>query len=173
MQEEIKIAQNQKKQFGLFLMAIIMVAASIFVFFSDVEIIGGEIIGKIIGLVGILFFGFCLIFIAKRLFNPKDILIINENGIMDNSTAISLGFIAWSEIKSMYKKKMFTQEFLCIDILNYEERIKGMLFIKRLLIKANKKMGYSPISITLQSTKHTVDEVLEVINKYREKHLIL
>ena len=56
-----------------------MVATSIVVFFSDVEIIGVKVIGKIIGLVGILFFGFCLIFITKRLFHPKDIRITSYN----------------------------------------------------------------------------------------------
>lgn len=99
MDNEIIIKQSQLKQFLIMLLAIIMVAVSIFVFCSDINLFGVNFLNKIIGGFVTIFFGACLLFIIIRFFKPKDILVIDKNGITDNSSAISIGFIPWKDVK--------------------------------------------------------------------------
>ncbi|NLL04867.1 MAG: hypothetical protein GX270_03565 [Clostridiaceae bacterium] len=168
MDNEIIIKQSQLKQFLIMLLAIIMVAVSIFVFCSDINLFGVNFLNKIIGGFVTIFFGACLLFIIIRFFKPKDILVIDKNGITDNSSAISIGFIPWKDVKSSYITTVSTQTFIAIELNNFEEKLKELSFLKRIMLKINLKMGYAPVSIVLNSTKHKPKEVLEIIQKYKE-----
>ena len=171
MDKKFVIKQNQRKQFLLILLSIIMLSGAFFVFFYNKDISEIKYINKIIGAIGIIFFGACLIFIIKRFIKPKDILVIDQNGILDNSTAVSIGFIPWNEIKSVYINRVFTETFICVEVENIEEKLKGLSFFKRNMIKFNLKMGNAPVSITLNSTNYKPEEVLEIIKNYKEVHI--
>jgi hypothetical protein len=48
---------------------------------------------RIMGMISIIFFGICGIFIGRKLFDRKIGLTIDENGITDNTNATSIGLI--------------------------------------------------------------------------------
>ncbi len=171
MEKEVIIKQSQQKQFSLILLGIIMVFLSAFVFgTNDSYLFGLNFIPKIIGGIGIIFFGACLIFIIKGFISPQNILVIDQKGITDKSSAISIGFISWGDIESCYITTVFNQKFISIDVKNLEEKIKELPFYKRVMINLNRKMGYSPVSITLNSTKYKPEEVLEIIHNYSHEN---
>ena len=53
---------------------------------------------QIAGMAAVLFFGVCFLFVAKKLFNNEAGLIIDNDGITDNSNATSIGLIEWQDI---------------------------------------------------------------------------
>lgn len=165
MEGEMIIKQNLKKQLTLAILAIIMVLPSVFIIIADTN--GArKFINRIVGTFGFIFFGVCLIFLIKRLIKPKNILVINDKGIEDNSSAISLGFIPWDSIEEVYLSQVVTERFICININNIDERLNELSFVKRTLIKINLLFGYAPVSITLNSTKYKHEDVIKIIKSY-------
>ena len=171
-EKEFIIYQNKKGNivYSLlsFILAIIAIL-SLFVHF-DINIIL-EIIMKIILSFGVFFFGYAGIYLIRRMKNNKEMLIINNKGITDNSSAISIGFIPWEEIEDAYIGSSVGNEFIELKIKNEEKYLKNLPFFKKLLINANKKMGYEIVCITLNTTNYSVREVLIKINEYRNNNM--
>ena len=116
------------------------------------------------GVVSVIFFGTCAIFIGLKLFDKKVGLTINETGIIDNSNATSIGLIDWKDIIGVDKIEVTSTKILIIktDVPDkYIERAKNRL-AKRAM-KANNKMYGSPISIISNSLKIKSQELEELI----------
>lgn len=124
----------------------------------------------IIGLAGVLFFGLCFIFIAKKVFSRKAGLTINDDGIIDNSNATSVGLIEWKDITGI--KSWGTGSAKVIVVLTsepekYIERSKN--FISKAAMKANNRIYGSPLSIISNSLRINFSEleklILEQVNQ--------
>lgn len=168
MNEKIVIKQSPLKQLLYVFLCIIMTAASVYVFFSGRLLFGINYMDKIIGTAGIIFFGVGSIILLKGFISPKDILIIDQNGITDNSSNVSIGFVPWNEIKSVYLEEIGNDDFISIELENIEKKLEKLPLYKRKAINANLKLGYPPILLNLYLTKYKPEEVLDIIKKYKE-----
>src|SRR5262245_1276701 len=74
------------------------------------------IIPGLVGLCGILFFGLCGGWILSRLFSHRISLILDRDGLLDNSSALPAGRIPWDQIARMGITKVENQRFLGIDV---------------------------------------------------------
>lgn len=167
-EKKIVIKQSTSKQLLYVLLSIIMTATSVYVFSSSRLLFGIKYMNKIIGIAGIIFFGVGSIILLKGFINPKDILIIDQDGITDNSSNVSIGFVPWNEIKSVYLENIGNDDFISIDLENFEEKLEKLPLYKRKAINANLKLGYSPILINVHLTKYKPVEVLDIIRKYKD-----
>lgn len=167
--EEIIIKQSFKKQITLTFMGILMLFLS-FLTYNTAEILYSskfaKIFLKITGLIGIIFFGLAFLFIIYRLFKPKNILTINIDGFIDNSSAISLGYIPWSEVEKIKEFKVISERFIGVELKNEEEYLKRTSNIKLKLLKINLKIGYPIISINLNSTKADIEVITLIMIEY-------
>lgn len=177
MNEVIKIQLSKNKIILLFLGALIFVLLGIW-FTTDPEkfmtsIFRNPDIIRIAGIVSVTFFGVCAIFIFKKLFDKKDGLRIDKNGITDNTSATSIGLIKWTDITGIRVLKVVSQKFIMIDVSNPEHYIelKKNRFGKMAMVANYKKYG-SPISITANSLKSNFDEIKELIEKQYEKYAL-
>jgi hypothetical protein len=59
----------------------------------------------------ILFFGFGIFYFLRKLIDKKPGLIIDDNGIIDNSSAVSVGLIPWSDIEHISTTNVMKQKF--------------------------------------------------------------
>ncbi|WP_299122209.1 STM3941 family protein [uncultured Tenacibaculum sp.] len=125
------------------------------------------------GLAGVLFFGLCFVFIARKVFSGKAGLTINDDGIIDNSNATSVGLIEWKDITGV--KSWGTGSAKVIVILTsepekYIERSKNI--ISKKAMKANNRIYGSPLSIISNSLKINFSEleklILEQIDKRKK-----
>lgn len=117
---------------------------------------------RIIGITSGIFFGLCLVFITRKLFDIKSGLIIGQKGIVDNSNAI--GLIEWHDITAIKTTKVVSTQILIVHLKNpekYIERTKS-LFLKKIML-ANQKMYGSPISITANSLKIKFEDLETLI----------
>jgi len=141
------IKQNFLKQLKLVGLGILMVGASIFVLFLGLEDImtgrGSPLLDIIFGAFGILFFGLCLAFIIFRLIRPKNILVIDEKGFVNNSTMFSGRFVPWTNVNNIYIKSVLSERFVTV----------------------NTKSG-KDIDITLNAADITYEEVLNIMQEY-------
>ncbi|WP_294215788.1 STM3941 family protein [uncultured Chryseobacterium sp.] len=106
------------------------------------------IIISIIGFISIIFFSICLIFIIRYFFFKKINLIINEKGIIDNSSYTSVGMISWNDINSINSISISSNKFLIINVKNPHKYINNQTNFKKKLLERTFKTYGSPISIS-------------------------
>ncbi len=126
---------------------------------------------RVIGVVAIGFFGAVCIYGIKKLIDKKVGLIIDSNGITDNSNASSIGLIEWNDITNIRTIRIMSTKFLLIDIVNPEKYIgKAKNRIQARLMKANMNMYETPLSITSNTLKYDFNELEKLIQSEFEKN---
>lgn len=157
--EELEIRQNTNGNVLYILGALLLVIGGFIVLFMkyrtfvDMEIFGTSILVfygfKIIALVGIIFFGYICIYYIKRASEGTPLVIVNKEGIIDNSSAIAVGFIPWENIGKIYIKSTLGNKFIH---LNLKTKIKNRNYV----------------DITLKSTGISPENFLQQILEYRK-----
>ena len=170
MNNRIEIPLSKKKIALLLLGSIAFVAGGIWIatnperFIPNIFRITDPEIIRIGGIVGILFFGATGIYGIKKLFDKKVGLIIDSDGITDNSNASGIGLIEWNDITEIRTKQVMSTKFLLIDISNPEKYIgKAKNGMQAKLMKANINMYETPLSITSNTLKFDFGELEKLI----------
>jgi hypothetical protein len=116
---------------------------------------------------GALLFGFGLILFTIKLFRGGKGLLIDVNGITDDSSLTGAGFVPWSEITHIVTTRVAKQEFLILMVKNPESYIERETnFLKRKTMQANYKHYFSPISITDKSLQTTLPELRDLLESH-------
>lgn len=180
MNEPIIIKQSTKGNIIYGGMALIMSVCSLILVFADVRMETtilapitqnqiGYILLKIIFVVGVLFFGYAFFYIIKRGKEGKSILIVDDRGITDHSSAVALGFIPWADINRIYMDSVMGNKFIEIEINNEERYLSKLSGIKKAAVLSNKKMGHQIVCITLNGTGVSPESVLPKIQESFKK----
>ena len=119
-----------------------------------------------IGITSIIFFGLCGILCVKKLFDTSPGLILNSQGLVDNSSGISAGLIPWHEITHIEQYEIHKQKIISIKIKDPEKHINRGNFLKRMANRANIKMYGTPINISANSLKISHNELFTTIEDY-------
>jgi hypothetical protein len=106
---------------------------------------------------GIPFFGFCGVFGLRKLFDSKPGLIIDSEGIVDNSSAIAAGRIPWDEITGIRISEVAGQRLLTILVAAPESYSRGQGKVRAWLNSVNRRMTGSPINISTNALKISLD----------------
>ena len=118
----------------------------------------------IVGLAAFLFFGFAVFPLVKKLFQSKMGLIINDEGIIDNSGSASAGMILWKDMEGIDTVNVLSQQFIRITVKNPDEYIKRQTSaITRKMMAANYKKYGSPIQISANTLKVSFDKLYELL----------
>lgn len=125
---------------------------------------------KVVGVIGMLFFLIVLLYVPKKLFDKKPGLIIDEKGIIDNSSAVNVGFIAWSEVKYLKTISVNSTQFLLIYVNNSERYLEGFNKIKRMMLKTNNRIYGTPISINANGLKINFKNLEKLITEKFEQY---
>ena len=116
----------------------------------------------IMGLLGIYFF-------SRKLFDNKPGLVIDDNGIYDNTSAFHFGLIPWSDISEIYERTVQAsiaskQRFVTIGLTDPDKYIsREKNFLKRKLLTANANSYGSPIHISTNGLKTNHNELLQIL----------
>ena|ERR1700733_8553558 len=122
------------------------------------------------GLAGILFFGFVGFSIFKRIFDNKPGLLISDDGIVDNSSGLSAGYIPWSDIAAIKEKKILNQNLISIVVNNPWDYIKKQPnAVRRKTMQKNYELFGTVISISTNGLKYDYTDLIELLkNKFQE-----
>lgn len=123
-----------------------------------------------IGCVAIAFFGACGIFAAKKLFDSSPGLVLNRQGLTDNSSAISVGFVPWSEVSRIEEHQIQKQKVISIFVDNPEKYMGAGNVLQRKARQANLKMCGTPISISSNALKIKYDDLYSAIEVYFRRY---
>jgi len=108
------------------------------------------------------------VFGAYNLWNgftgPKEILIIDDKGIIDRTTNHGVQLIKWEDVKGIREEVVTIHKFVRIDVARTDEYIKqGKNSMKRRMLKNNMKMYGSPFVIAGRLVGQKHDNLLELI----------
>ena len=128
---------------------------------------------KGIGIAGILFFGATCIYGIKKIFDKNIGLTIDDNGIIDNTNASSIGLIRWTDITEIKTEQVMSTKFLLIYTSDPKRILENVKGIKRKLLEGNMKMYGTPLSITSNTLRYNFSDLEKLIrdklNEQRER----
>ena len=121
------------------------------------------------------FFGLCAVYALFKLFDTAPGLIVDAEGIIDNSSGVSAGRIPWSDISGFKISTIQKQRFLTIEVYDAEKYVRRANVLKRPLVALNAKYFGSPIQISANTLKTDFDELIQLVTssyaRYRSGHL--
>jgi hypothetical protein len=119
----------------------------------------------IIGIVGLVIFSPMTFYCVRKIIIWKPSLIIDENGIIDNASYTSAGYLPWHEIEDVciYKveNRAGSQLILGIKLKNREEFINKFRGLRKVFLK----MGKYPVNIPQNMINIEIGEVYKYSNK--------
>jgi len=121
----------------------------------------------IISYVGIPFFGLCLVYAIYRLLIPKPAVVISDEGIFDNASALGAGMLKWEEIADVFAYDFRGQRILGIIPVNEEVVLGRQSRLKRVMAKMNKGIAPAPFNIPQSILPISVDELLSRVEEHR------
>jgi hypothetical protein len=165
-QERIEIKLSKKKAVLTFLGAVAFVVAGLWMIdFADSQHSYSPTLLIVTGYSSIFFFGAAGLYIFYKLFDSKPGLIIDSEGIYDNSNASSAQLIKWGQIKGLKIEQVMSTKFILIDIHDPEDFMKKTRGLTKRLMKGNYKMYGTPISIISNSLNCETDYLFKVISE--------
>ncbi|MFV0531429.1 MAG: STM3941 family protein [Flavobacteriales bacterium] len=174
--DQIEIPLSKTKMTMTFLGALAFVGLGLWFLINPPKsnhwLFGNPTIIFVVGLASIIFFGLIAITIFRKFSNKKAGLIINRQGITDNSSGVSAGLIPWEDIIDITVSQVMSQKFLMIIVKNPEEYLNRVTnSIKKNAMKMNYKTYGSPISISSNALQTDFDKLQKLLkdkmNEYK------
>ncbi len=114
---------------------------------------------------GVLFFGAIFISAGIKLFGRKEGVIVDEQGITDNSSGVAAGFIPWADVKRLRIHK----GFLVVDLVNPAAYAKRGWPPRRLAYRLNQYFYNSPVVISDKVLNGSVRDILVAAESLRRR----
>lgn len=166
---QIEIALSKKKLIFMLIGAIAFVIIGLW-FVIAPPAISNPFFGNptrlfIMGIVAIVFFGLCAVYIALKIPDNKPGLIIDKTVLIDNSSGVAAGHILWSDIENISVIEIHQQKLILLEVKNPQDYIeKQTSGFKKKMMQINFNMYGTPLSITSNSLKIKFDELLQILN---------
>ena len=128
----------------------------------------------IVGYASILAFSFFAFYLIRKLPDNRPGLVIDDTGLVDNSSGLSAGHVAWADIEGFSVIEIHKQKLIMVHVKNPADYIgRQTSLFRRKSMQANANMYGTPISITTNGLKISFDELLKIlVEKLKEKKII-
>lgn len=128
---------------------------------------------KAVGVLGSVFFLATAVLSVRTLMDNRPALVIDEEGIIDNSSAVGAGRVLWSEIEAIKVSEIQRQKLLTIIVTDPDKFIRRGSKVRQMLNAANSGLSGSPINISATTLGIGFDELESLLNdglaEYRSK----
>ncbi len=171
--ETITVPLSKVKMLISLLLAMGFVTLGVWLAFFNQEVLANTnpFLLQVLGWITILFFGIASVIILRKLMLPTNGLEINSDGITDNSSGISAGFIPWNIIVDVEEISVMNQKFISIQLNNPEEFIASQQnnFTKKAMTVNHQKFG-SAVSISANNLKIKHQQLLNLLQSNLKKY---
>jgi hypothetical protein len=118
-------------------------------------------------LLAVAFSCFCFLYFLKRRLSSTPSIVINSEGIVDNSTAFGAGMIKWGDIEGVSHYNYEGQPYLEIIPRDKKAFLQKQPPISRFIMRANSFIHGPLILIPVVTLPMSVKEIESTIVKYR------
>lgn len=115
----------------------------------------------IVGICCVMLFGACLIFFIRKLFDRSPALVIDYDGILDNSSYLASGLVRWEDIQQIELYQLAGQKMIGIQLKEPEAYLGSQRGLKRQLIQINQGMVQAPINIGQSALRMPLAQIYE------------
>jgi len=167
--DRIEIPLSKKKIILLVIGALAFVIIGVFfiinpeVFVKHLNIVSITRV-RTVGIASVLFFGVIAIYASWKIRDKRAGLIIDENGIFDNSNSVSIGLIKWADITEIRTEEVSSSKFLLIYVSNPEVYLNKATGFRKKVMRLNYKMYGTPLSITSNTLKYNFSTLEQLLN---------
>jgi hypothetical protein len=116
------------------------------------------------GLACVVFFGLCMIAALIKLLDASPALILDDQGLTNNSGILGSSFVPWSEITGFQVHQIKRQRILYVLLRDPSSYLSTLTPFKRRLLKATLSIGPSPIAISSNLLSVRTDDLMEDLN---------
>ena len=125
----------------------------------------------IIGFLALIFFGFIVIALLKKIFVDKYSIIIRKNEIINNTIGFSEKRISFSDIKTTSIFIFGSNEFIMIYLTNPKEYIDRQKNVfDKILMKLNNRFYKTPIMINKHAVNYNFEEIHSLLQNEIKKY---
>lgn len=168
VQKPIEIALSKTKLILLFLAALGFVGLALWFIVMPQEVASAseESPLKILlaSYAGLLFFGLGSFYFARKLFDRRPGLILDAQGLTDNSSLLPFGRILWADVEDIGVGELYGQNFVLLKLADPKRFIsQEPSWIKRMTFKANLRSYATPTAISANGLKISFAELLPMI----------
>lgn len=168
--EQINVYTSRKKSLGLAALGVLTVAASVSFFFVEYRHTT-LVFRTVLGAVGTLFFGTCLVNIISRLVVRRLFLIIDAGGICVDTLYAPDGRVEWKDIEGFTEETVGGQKFIVVCVSNPRYYIEGQKNAwRRRLMTLNFNSNGSPFHIATNAVRMGHDELLRLLRDSLRKY---
>ena len=122
------------------------------------------------GITGIVVFGSGIIFGITKLVDKRSGLVIDNDGITDNSNASSIGLIRWTDITGFRTKEVMSAKFILIDVKNPLDYIENSNSrFKSTLLRANMNKYGTPLSVISNTLNYDFNRLEKLLKESWKK----
>jgi hypothetical protein len=169
--ERIVIPSSKLKLVLISMGALLFVASGIWLFaIADAQGRYAATYVKGVSVLGIVFFGVCGLYGLFKLLDRAPGLVLDREGIIDNSSALAAGRVAWREIRNIQAVTIKGQRFLALLVNDPEKYLDRGNVLVRLFVKMNHNMYGTPILIGSHSLAVKFDDLEKQIEDFRRAY---
>ncbi|HSD73977.1 MAG TPA: STM3941 family protein [Steroidobacteraceae bacterium] len=143
------------KLLGLLLLAIVMTAVSAWCATLP------QMRAQVFGWLGVAFFGFGLLVIARELFRRGPVVVVDDLSITDHRSGD--GPVFWDQIRSVWIGSVRSSKFLCIELKDPDLFASRWSARRRAVAKTNEALGFPPVTIGFAGLSPGLSEVANLI----------
>lgn len=125
---------------------------------------------RAIGAVSVAFFGAVGVYGFWKLFDDKPGLEFSSAGVIDNSSAVAVGLIPWTDIQGVEVIEMHGQKMLVVKLRDARRYVERGGRLRRALNRETLRMCGSPIVISSNALRIDFAELVELFERYREAY---
>jgi hypothetical protein len=154
--DRFEVPLDRMKLLGLCLGALAFVALGVFLIRVPTR---QGLMAQIVGAGAVAFFGAVGVAVLFRLLKPGPAIVIDDDGILDDASGVSLGRIRWDQVGAIEEYRVNDQAFLGIMLKDLDALIARQPFWKRRIIRANLRMGAAAVNIPQASLGITLSDL--------------
>jgi hypothetical protein len=125
---------------------------------------------RVLSAAGIVFCALSGLFAARRLFDPTPGLILDAEGLVDNSSVIGAGRVRWDEITEIRVTKSGPQRFLTVMVDDPRKFIDRGGSLRRKVYEANYRKAGSPVNVTARTLRIPFDTLVATMNEFYQRY---
>ena len=160
----IVIRAPRMKLLFLFALSAIFVAAGSWLFLIPMSFLSP--LTKAVGLLGILFGGLSGGWYLSRMFSNRMSLILDQEGLLDNSSGAPAGRIGWDQISRVGIVSLQNNRFVGIDVVDRKAFAASSSPFRRYIEESNAAITGFPVNIPSFAVDRSLEELRDLIRKY-------
>jgi hypothetical protein len=118
-----------------------------------------------VGVVAATFFGLCVLMGIARLFRRGPALILDRQGMLDQSGGAAVGRLSWLEVRGLRIAAVRRTKFLVVDLHNPRQYLDHGNAWQRLLRSGNQRTVGSPVALSSATLDVAFDELVATVDR--------